>query len=222
MKAALLTSMAGAMVLSGTAQAQLIGNFEGALESGWVLGFNPVTGAPSTAWASVGNYSLAFAPTTPNAFTWSLQFNNLAVAQQLATTHRLALDVHFISSEWTDTGAPGWVRWDQASINSASGGWSQTTDINITDSANPSYPGSWDPLNWGATHSRTLTYDFTGLGNTPAGAWGQFNISVNMGGIEGVGNFYVDNVRLVVVPEPSGAVLFALGGALCGFARRRR
>jgi hypothetical protein len=170
----------------------------------------------------LGSYSLAFTPTSANAFTFALQYNNLATAQMLASTHKLSLDVHFISSEWTDTGGDGWVRWDQASINSDTGGWSQTSNANITDSANPSYPGSWDPNNWGTSHTRTLIYDFTGLGNVPGGAWGQFNISINMGNIEGKGNFYIDNVQLIAVPEPASLSLFGLGSVVWLLARRRK
>jgi hypothetical protein len=222
MKLRISLATISAISLAVTMQAQVIGDFEGALDSGWQLGFNPTTGAPSTTWASTGSYSLAIKPSTPNAFSFSLQFNDLATAQKLASTHKLQFDVHFISSEWTDAGGDGYVRWDIASLNSDAGGWSQLGNANITDPANPSYPGSWDPNNWGASHTRTLIYDFTGLGNTPSGAWGQFNLSVNMGNIEGAGNFYIDNVQLVAVPEPSTLALAGLGSAALLLARRRR
>jgi len=205
-----------------TLPAQVIGDFEGALDPGWALGFNPTTGAPSTTWASTGSYSLAMKPSTLNAFSFSLQFNDLVTAQKLASTHKLQFDVHFISSEWTDAGGDGYVRWDIASLNSENGGWSQLGNANITDPANPSYPGSWDPNNWGASHTRTLTYDFTGLGNNPSGGWGQFNISVNMGNIEAAGNFYIDNVQLVAVPEPSTLALAGLSSLALMMARRRK
>jgi PEP-CTERM motif len=222
MKLRTLLTTFGCISLAITLPAQVIGDFEGALDPGWALGFNPTTGAPSTTWASTGSYSLAMKPSSLNAFSFSLQFNDLVTAQKLASTHKLQFDVHFISSEWTDAGGDGYVRWDIASLNSDTGGWSQLGNANITDPANPSYPGSWDPNNWGASHTRTLTYDFTGLGNNPGGGWGQFNLSVNMGNIEAAGNFYIDNVRLVAVPEPSTLALAGLSSLALMMARRRK
>jgi hypothetical protein len=82
-------------------------------------------------------------------FAWALQFNDVATAEELSSTHLLQMDVYWDASEWTDEGADGWARWDQASLNSDATGWTQTSDANITDSANPGAPGGWDPTNWG-------------------------------------------------------------------------
>jgi hypothetical protein len=68
---------------------------------------------------------------------------------------------------------------------------------------------------------RTLTYDFTGLGFDATGAtWAQFNLSVNSGGIEGVGSFYIDNVQTVLIPEPGTLALLGLGALVIGLRRR--
>jgi hypothetical protein len=200
-------------------QAQLIGDFEGALDPGWVV--TAGTGTSSGAWSSSGSSSLALTP-AGLGFAWGLQFNDLAAAQKLSSTHLLQFDVYWDSAEWLpDTGSDGWVRWDNASLNSDATGWTQTSDANITDSANPSFPGSWDPNNWGDNHQRTLTYDFTGLGFDATGAtWAQFNIGYNFGNIETIGNYYIDNVQLVPVPEPSTFALVGLGGLLLAIRRR--
>jgi len=217
-RTSLVTALCAMGAVAGL-QAQVIGDFEGSLEPGWVVTASG-GGAPSTAWASTGLYSLAITP-TGNGFVWAIQFNDIPTAEKLATTHLLQVDVHWTASEWFDPDANGWVRWDQSALNGDGFvGWTQTTDANITDPQNPSYPGSWDPTNWG-DNTRTLTYDFTGLGFTTAGAtWAQFNVSFNMGNIDGVGNMYIDNVRLTPVPEPTTLALLGLGGALLVLRRR--
>lgn len=199
--------------------AGLIGDFEGALEGGWLV--TGGTGEISTDWSSTGTSSLKVTPGGAG-FAWALQFNDVATAEELSSTHFLQMDVYWDSSEWTDDGADGWARWDQASLNSDATGWTQTSDANITDSANPGAPGGWDPTNWGETHMRTLTYDFTGLGFDATGAtWAQFNLSVNSGAIEGVGSFYIDNVQTVLIPEPGTLALLGLGALVIGLRRRR-
>ncbi len=221
MKTRQLIAAICALGAAATVQAQVIGNFEGALDPGWVV--TAGSGTPSATWASSGSYSLKLTPGA-SGFAWALQFNNLGVVQQLATTHYLQFDVHWISSEWQpDAGADGWARWDIGSINSGGAmGWQQITDANITDPANPSYPGSWDPNNWGASNTRTLTYDFTHLGyDLSSPGWGaQFNLAFNFGNIETIGGFYIDNVHLQAVPEPGTLALLGLGGVLAILRRR--
>ena len=64
------------------------------------------------------------------------------------------MDVTFVASEW-EGGTDIWVKLDQLALNS-NPGWSQWVPI---DPVNPSYPGSWDPYNWGAVNTRTLTFN---------------------------------------------------------------
>ena len=204
-----------ALAAASTMQAQVIGDFEGALDPGWAVSGG--TTAFSTTWKTSGNYSLRFTPAAAG-FSWAFQFSDATVVQQLASTHLLQFDVAWIQSQWLpETGGDAWVRWDIGALNSDSG-WQQITDASITDPANPSYPGSWDPINWGALHSRTLTYDFTGL--TASGGWGQLMISENFGAAETIGSYYIDNVRLVAIPEPGTLALLGLAGAAMLIRRR--
>jgi len=221
MKHKVVTSTVFAVALAGSLHGQIIGDFEGSLDPGWVV--TAGSGAPSTAWSSAGNYSLQLTP-AGQGFSWGLQFNDLATVQALSTTHYLQFDVYWDSAQWQpDANADGWARWDQASLNSDATGWTQTTDANITDPLNPSYPGSWDPNNWGDSHQRTLTYDFTGLGFDTAGAtWAQFNVAYNFGNMETIGNFYIDNVQLVLVPEPTSLALLGLTGVMLLIGRQLR
>lgn len=219
MKRSSLLSTVFAVAAATGLQAQVIGDFEGSLDAGWLV--TAGSGTPVTTWSSSGNYSLQLTP-GGSGFSWALQFNDTPTAAKLASTHYLQFDVYWDSAEWLPDNSGAWVRWDIASLNSDASGWGQITDSEITDPANPSFPGSWDPQNWGSTHQRTLTYDFTGLGYSTAGAsWAQFNVSYNFGGADTTGNFYIDNVQLVPVPEPSTFALVGLGGLLLA-ARRFR
>lgn len=219
---AILAVLAAASVAStsGTRAAGVIGDFEGALDAGWVV--NAGTGEISTDWSSTGTSSLKLTHGAAG-FAWALQFNNVAALQDLTTDHVLKLDVHWISSQWQpDSGTDAWIRWDIASVNSATSGWVQITNNEITDPANPSYPGSWDPNNWGTEHTRTLTYDFTGTGADLTGAgWAQFNLATNFGNTETIGAYYIDNVRTELIPEPAAAALLGLGALAAGLRRRR-
>lgn len=198
-----------ALSFASTACAQdiVVGDFEGALDSGWVV--TSGSGVVSTNWASSGTSSLALSPNSANAFEWALQFNDIAAIEMLATgTHRLAYDVYWESAEWTDAEGDAWVRWDISALNSDVGGWGQITDNEMDDEANPDFPGSWDPNNWGENHERTIFVDYSSLGYDIDGAtWAQFNLAINMGNVEGAGVFYIDNVRLV--PVSSGPITVA-------------
>jgi hypothetical protein len=160
---------------------------------------------------------------TPPAvqFTWALQLGSADTVRELASTHYLQFDAYWVSEQWQpDDGTDGWVRWDKISLNAAPG-WGETADANITDPANPSYPGSWDPNNWGATHQRTLTYDATAYDESGVTDWGQLNFSFNFGNTETMGSFYIDNIQTVLIPEPGSLALLGLGALLVSLRRRR-
>jgi hypothetical protein len=80
-------------------------------------------------------------------------------------------------------------------------------------------------VNWGATHTRTLTYDLrTDNGGQPMAidttGFVQLHLAINMSNTsfpQG-GRFWVDNIRLV--PEPAGLALVAMLGFLPVMRRR--
>ncbi|MBN1766669.1 MAG: hypothetical protein JW860_15550, partial [Sedimentisphaerales bacterium] len=183
--------------LASTTSGQIFGDFEGSLEN-WTGGWDGGTLALSTIGVTSGTQSCKFTP--PNvAWSWGIQYDGILDL----SAGPLSLDVTWVSSEWISTGS-NWVQMNEIYVNSdgASGGVQFGTSY-INDPANESYPGSWDPDNWGAEHTRTLQWDLSSYDATGA-TWMQILISANMsddyatssGGT--MGSFYLDNVQIEI------------------------
>lgn len=142
-------------------------------------------------------------------------------------------DVTWVASQWTGSDpntAAAWARWDKMAINS-DGGWFEAADAQMTDTENPSFPGSWDPVNWGETHTRTISWDFSSLlAAAPAGTysaiansgWFQLRWSTNWDDTaQQNGTFWIDNVRIEGIPEPTSMALLSLSGVFVLLRRRR-
>jgi hypothetical protein len=147
---------------------------------------------------------------TDDAVGWSygLYNGNMYGAKDYWYTNQyLVADVTWVASEWAG-GTDAWAQWNKVALNSPSG-W---VEFPVIDSANPSYPGSWDPYYWGAVHTRTLKWDVSGYNwaGVEGSWWLQLSMSQNMGSITTIGNFYIDNIRLI--PEPATIALLGLGG----------
>lgn len=228
----------------------VIGNFEGGSLDGWGPSFggtqvqlfpdnSPGYGA---AFATNGTYALdvlayAATPGTPSgSFRWSLEFTDgdlPNLAQIFAANPIVAADVSWRTDEWSADLDGVWARWDKASINNSVSGWQEAVDAQMDDTVNPSFPGSWDQANYGATHTRTVRWNFNenpnvNLAAIGAGAtWFQINISTNYDGAYNTagGSFWIDNIRLeplAAVPEPSTLAMAGLAGLLPFLRRRSR
>jgi hypothetical protein len=243
MKSNLFLSLTMAIALaiaSARAQAQseiVIGNFEGASNSntdGWtgqngatVANFNNPPLSPSPATNGTG----ALVVTPQNAgFTWAIQLDNNArptLGADLLSHPILKADVTWIGSQWggdlTADPNDNWSKWDIVAVNDTTG-WQQWSASG--DPANPSFPGSWDTNQ--PNRTTTVSWDLRGGSNGPAlqvdpSGFVQLWISVNMSNTSWTSGkpFWIDNIRLASVPEPTSLGL--AGVAAVGlFARRRR
>jgi len=172
-------------------------------------------GGPNAEWiyapgfATEGDYVLR---TTPTSQGWGEVLNNNNMYQDRSLLSqpeaRFLIDVTWIASEWSGTNV--WSKVDRLTVNS-NAGWAE---FSVIDTVNPSYPGTWDPYNWGAVHTRTMAFDLTDYNwaAVEGGWWMQFWLNKNDGGDTGYtsGNYYFDNAR--IIPEPATIVLLGLGG----------
>lgn len=203
----------------------LLADFEGATVPGeWSGGWDGGTLAVGPTGATSGSQALSITPGGSD-FTWSVQYSGGIL--DLDATPLLSVDVTWVNAEW-QPGTAGvddddWVQMNEVFINAT--GQGQFGEAYLTDSQNPSYPGSWDPTNWpGPSHTRTLVWDLSSYDMAGVDGWMQLLISCNMGngydaGVGTYGNFYIDNVRLLV-PEPATLSLLGLGALV--LRRRRR
>ena len=223
-----------AMLSSQASTTVVIGDFEGAGTGqldGWsVTGANSVFAGDDIGaiWSSTGNGAMAIIANSDNAFQWQIQYTDIDVISQLASSGiaggaRIEADVYWLTSDWNGT---GWARWDTMSMNSNQG-WLQLNDSNMTDVQNPSSPGGWDTTSWGASNQRTISWDWgstlaaIGPQDIKDGGWTQLNMSVNLDTGAGTsGIFYIDNIR-AVIPEPGTMALLGMGGLLMVIRRRR-
>jgi hypothetical protein len=198
-----------ASVCYGEAWNTVFGNWENQMD-GWTVQGNGTNADYSSTGATKDSSALTY--TIGSGFSWNLYqgglYNTAAMTALQQPGAKVRVDVTFVSSEW-EGGTDIWVKLDTLSFNS-NPGWSQWTP---SDPVNPSYPGSWDPYNWGASNTRTLTFDSStyNWAGVTGSWWLQCNISTNAGGtITKFGNVYIDNVR--VTPEPATMALLGLGG----------
>lgn len=210
-----------------------ISNFDDGTTQGWASNSGSViitsTTFDNAIHATTGDYSLNLFVAPAAGFQWAITLDNSDIPglqSRITKNPILVADVSWKTSEWSSDPDGAWVRWDQVALNSDAG-WMQTNDSMMSDSANPSSPGGWDPVNWGDSHQRTIRWDLSSLiaGNEAtieASPWYQLYMSVNFDSNFDTGNgysFWIDSIQLV--PEPTSIALFGIAG-ICGMVQRRR
>ena len=221
---------------AATANAQsvvVIGDFDGLPNNtdspqGWHTDFDNGAGTaiefhfPTAVTTGDGALSLV----TGTDFKWSLTLDNGArptLGADILSHPLLMADVTWVTSQWTDSTpadtTDNWAKWEKLAVNDNTG-WEESPVSN--DPVNPGFPGSWDSVNFGASHTRTLSWDLSNQHIDTSG-FVQIHMAVNMSNksFPNGGRFWVDNIRLVgPVPEPG--TLCLMGGALLLPVLRRR
>jgi hypothetical protein len=221
----------------------VIGNFEGLPNNtldpeGWVqqsssvaASFNSPPAPAGVATSGTGAMSLV-----TKGF-WAVRLDNGArptLGADLLSHPILKFDVSIVPSQWTDATAAdntdNWARIaEKISINDNTG-WQEVLLMAAGDPASPGFPGGFniDPAASGV-QTRTLTLDTrTDAGGNPmnidATGFVQLWISANMSSASfpNGGRFWIDNIRLVAVPEPATAGLACVAGLFIAAVRRRR
>lgn len=198
---------------------QVIGNWEGVMD-GWTTAHTQ--GYSSTTGVTLDDESLVIYPDTgwQTLMSDTVSAVGIDIAQLTTPGAYISIDVTWVADEWESDGAEGdiWVKLDEMAIQGEGLGWTQ---FGMTDTANASYPGSWDPYYWGgpgSTHTRELRYYIpeaitTGL-VSPNPTWFQIflhsNYGTNGGAFISTGGYYLDNMQLVV-PEPATIAMLGLG-----------
>lgn len=195
----------------------VIGNFEGGVaEAGWgewsggVQPFSSIITISNEA-ATLGSGS---AKIVKAGFDQNLAFGSDFATRQAFMAHdKLLFDVVYPA-----TTSSGWSQIFELAINSQYGGF---VGVNFSGDG-----AGWGP-NGGGAIIKTYTYDYssgTGATNHKADwlangmpGWIELIFATNNDGVHDT--FYIDNVRLVAIPEPSG--LAAVGAAALLLRRRR-
>ena len=135
--------------------------------------------------------------------------------QALANTGlgRISFSLFVDGSSWTP-GLPGWYQLHFAGNSDGALGWTQDP------------PAGGNPVNTNhaaddnATYAYNFDFSFAQMGWQPGDSWFQIFFGANSDGANPV-KFYIDNVNVYSVPEPSVIALAGLGGAALLFLRRR-
>jgi hypothetical protein len=181
--------------LASTSYGLVIGDWEDSMDM-WVV------------WNGTVSYSTTGA--TLNSKSLNLQivsdWNTSIVYPVQSTPYRadfmgsniFSIDVTFIASEWT---GGTWVNVESLVINCEQG-WFDLGKPH-TDTSNPDYPGSWDPINGDDT--RTLTWDYSALLDSIAdnSSWLEIVVVTNYDtAFTTGGSYYFDNAQLIATTPP--------------------
>jgi len=200
------------MLGAAAAHADLFYSFETGLE-GFTKGSVSATGP-----ASQGSASLK-AGATVGGWQWTIQkdFNGpgeqaeISSLAGLGTNAVLKFDIIVDHATSFPAGSNTWYQVNLAANSPGTLGWSQIADIFA--------PDGWHDQTSSGALTKTFTYSFPQLGWEPNEGWYQLHVGANSDASVPVG-FYLDNVRLTIIPEPTVTGLALLGGLIVLLRRR--
>lgn len=187
--------------------AYILGDWEDNMDGWSIYGGNPATAGFSTNGATLNNKSLAMQMSSP--FFWQLSLLNPddETRAQFLANDLFSIDVTFINEDWLGLGS--WAQIQYLAFNAGGIGWNEVP-APIDDTSNPDAPGTWDPVTFLESDTRTIVWDYSDvpLDEIPEDEYFQFHISLWHD--EGFENaiYYLDNAKIYSskpASEPSPA-----------------
>jgi len=179
----------------------VLGDWEDNLDNWHIFDQASPTGRATLSYSTIGatlnNKSLRLE--VPRDY-WVIQLDISGEQLEALKAHDLfALDVTWVTSDWQ---GQSWSQVQEIAIQGYELSWKQTGwgDLPIvSDTGNPDSPGNWPPPDLGEIHTRTISWDYSGIGvdSIPKGEWCQIIISQNHSSSIGPGIYYFDNARLI-------------------------
>lgn len=157
---------------------------------------------------AVGGWNLGSGPF--HEFAWPEQVDMQALAN--SGNARISFTLSVDGGTWT----PGVAQWFQFHYSGNSdGGLGWTQDAGGSDPVN-----AWHNADDNALYSWTFDHSFAQMGWQPGDSWFQIYFGSNSDGAAPV-KFYVDDVHVYAVPEPTLLTLAGLSGAAVLLRRRK-
>ena len=158
---------------------------------------------------AAGGWNLGGGPF--HEFAWPEQVDMQALAN--LGTSRISFTLSVDGGTWTP-GVAQWFQLHYAGNSDGALGWTQNAG-----GGNP--VDAWHNADDNTLYSWTFDHSFAQMGWQPGDSWFQINFGSNSDGSAPV-KFYVDDVHVYAVPEPSSIALTGLSSVLLLMARRRK